>query len=548
MYIRAIRAHICVKRIMALGLLLPLTACALLVLPSCRQSMEKKAAVLNWAFPCIFEIGGEKLDAEAAQKDIEACVNAALRARGKTYQVKCSLYGLEKDDFQERADAIWAEHAGEPDSVKYQLLDDSSVELDRSSLELEAALKRQADLDVITFIRGPWVSGPYYPWDPYLKALKSKSLLDLTDALAGEQGRELVQKLGRRTLEQGAWQHRAYGIPYRQASGLNAGLSYAEEAIEALHLDKAALPGDILVLEPILKMWDDPEDPPLYASPLDLLYEQAPIEARLQDIWNVALFTDGQFHLIFEEPSYRAYLKTLASWKKDGLLRVARYRNDQERPMRRLLVVPTGLRAEEAKAGEIHNSMYRTASYDVPNLKHAIQTETYTSNLTAVLAASERPDEAFDFLCALSLDEKLRDDLSTLGKKVPKGGSRPLSDFLMPLLSFVKLPAEFRPSAGVVEAAGRAGLDGFRFDPSGLETEIRAVNKIIGYGAGNDESLYPGAARRVAMMEEPMEANLDQLTQDLKAAGADRIVAEANRQLALWRASAPQAEKGGGAS
>lgn len=363
---------------------------------------------------------------------------------------------------------------------------------------------------------------------------------------SGEQWKRLSESLCEQDLARADLNGTAYGIsavlPAMKA------VVYAKESMSRYGIRQEDLSGRIFENEAIFQRVKEASK----EAPYGIL--SGDVRQKL-GFWivsptnSVALGTDGTFVNITETKEFREYLQTLMDWKQKGLVEVI---GDKQ----------TTYFAQDYSSGINYcDQPYETdvtifmgsteeviSAFVVPNQAEPVIDPYWGDSKVCIASWSKKKEEAADFIVRLFTDPEIADliQYGREGEEYESDGAvlhvRPESNIILrifggqytnPLISHSTafMPKEKTAYAERFHETYDAELpDGFRLDPAPVLQEIAETNQIFGYESGSD------TARKIVRLEfDDVDRVIADITRELKAAGMDRIVEEANRQLAEWK-------------
>lgn len=385
----------------------------------------------------------------------------------------------------------------------------------------------------------------------YPECVKRNLLLSLEEMLDTEKGEALHSSIPEKDLERAKVDGVTYGLsavlPSMQA------VLYSEEQMERYGITAKELSGSIFANESILqKIKDLTGKAPYGVSSGDI--------RRKLGLWivepsnNLALNKEGKFVNVTETREFRDYLTKLAEWKTKGLVEIlgssAEPREEMifsqdmvsevsysDKPYQAVLTVDRGDGTQE-----------EAAVLAVPDEKEPVLDPYWGDNKLCIASWTEEKERAEDFLVRLLTDPELANVIQygREGKDYTLDGNilkvAPEVNIILRFFGYqytnpmITYSTEFMTqekqeyARRFHETYGMEIPGGFRFDPAPVLTQIAATNRVFEYMGGSE------TAGKIAALEiEDVDKAIAEITKELKEAGIEDVVAEANRQLEEWK-------------
>ncbi|SCW61053.1 putative aldouronate transport system substrate-binding protein [Paenibacillus tianmuensis] len=331
-----------------------------------------------------------------------------------------------------------------------------------------------------------------------------------------------------------------YGVPANKELPAQAVWRFNKKYVDKYKLDLSNV-SSLESLEPLLKTMKENE-PGVYPIPSNV-DPFVPFDFVVQGIpFGVRLDTkDYKIVNVFETPEYRQMSETMRKYYKAGYLPpdvATKTGNDHEKTGKWLVdkshTVPF--------ADNLWSEGFKYEIVSKPIHEPIVFNWSVTGSMMAISANSKHPEKAMEFLNLLNSDAYLR-NLASYGlegthyKKVSEGVIEPIPDsgYSMPsftlgnmflLNRFPKDPADkWEQYDKFNKSAKNAPLLGFQFDSSKVENELAAVKSV---SEEFKKAFETGSV-------EPSEV-LPKAIDKLKAAGINKVMDEAQKQLDAWRA------------
>lgn len=386
---------------------------------------------------------------------------------------------------------------------------------------------------------------------PYLECVEKELLQKLDDFLETEKGKVLKAAILQKDLKRARINEGIYGLssvlPSMQA------VMFSTEKMKEFGIEPSQIKADLFENETLLQTVKEKLGEPPY------VLRNGDVRRKL-GLWilnptsNVAFGSEGRFVNIAETKEFRDYLKKLLDWKEKGLLRIFKYSSGAEKlsdsfvqdisdnnyaedPYKAVIPVDSG-----------NGSMENMSVYVVPNTSEPVIDPYWGDNKTGIASWTKQPEKAQDFLMRLFSDPdianliqygvlqkdyildqetvKITKEVNVVQRFFGYQYTNPMITYSTGLMTQDK----YGYSEKFYEKYEQEIPDGFRFDPEPVLSQIVQTNQVFGDLGGSDT-----AVKIVGLEMEDLEQVIKELTEELKNAGIDEIVAEANRQLEIWQ-------------
>lgn len=451
-------------------------------------------------------------------------LNALLKEKGAGYQVEIELLGM---------DGEFAES-------------DTSV-----ADELEALKAAGEQTDLIS-IRTPEqfdnLKGYYLM---YPECIKRSLLMSLNLLLEEEKGETLKKAVTQTDLKRAEYGGQVYGVSaVLPPSGY---VAYSREQMQKYGVAEEELMAPLFENEKLLQKVQNLSG----EAPYGILSGDVRRELGLwitEPSENLVLTKDGTFGNVTETPEFKERLTKLLEWKEKGLLRILD--GSQEEMCFAQQGGSLGMYfSDQAYSGELLVLVKTGAEKESPVFLVPSQTQwdlaPYWGDVKQCIASWTKKQElAEDFLIRLMSDPDIANLIQygrigeeyTLedGKvKVEKatniylqlfGGQYTNPLITYPTSTMAKNKLEY---AAKFHETYESGIpDGFRFDPKPVIEQVVKTNQVFGNSSGSET-----AGKIIRLEIEDTKSAVADITAELKAAGIDDVVEEANRQLREWKLS-----------
>ena len=510
-----------------------------LLLSACGQAPDKSAE----QFSTQAEVPTEETPAEIGENTL-------------VWRVRLPLGANEGDQFDNVAD-IWQ------DSLNTLLAEkgaDYTVEIKPLGItegfredminttdELEALKAADEPTDIIS-IRSSDVNGELEGYElMYPNCAERGLLLPLEPLLEGERGNAIKEAVTQVDLDRCRTNGHIYGLfAVLPPTGYTA---YSAEQMKKYNITEDELMVPIFENEALMqKIRDLSGEAPYGILSGDCQHELGlwlinPTEA-------VAFGRDGVFVNVTETPEFRERLAKLADWKEKGLVQVLSGiredmcfaqndagQNFSDQPYYADANLTIGFGKEK-----------RCSVFVVPEPDMCSIAPYWGDTRQCIASWTKKQDLAEDFLVRLMTDP----DIANLIQYGREGQEYTLNDGKAEISSnisgYLRLFGDQYTNTLITESTAMMAEDkqeyakrfhetyekeipnGFQFDPASVREQVIATNRV--FQEGNSEAA--GKIRKLQF--DDVDQVIAELTADLKAAGIDAVVEEANRQLAQWRA------------
>ncbi|MBV6716626.1 ABC transporter substrate-binding protein [Paenibacillus chitinolyticus] len=378
----------------------------------------------------------------------------------------------------------------------------------------------------------------------YVQNARKGAFLAIDDLL-NKQGKGIKDALDPAFLEGSKVDGHNYGIPANKELPAQEVWRFNKQLLDKYNLDITNV-NTLESLEPLLKTIKEKEPNvfPLAADknfglyvPYDYVIEKMPMAVKLDS-------TDLKVVNVFDTPEMKQALQTMNKYYKAG------YIPTEAATLNSLSdVQATGKWFADKATNQPFADNQWSASYGYPVVSTPAGPSTIFNwsvmgSMQAISANSKYPEKAMEFLNLLNTDPKLRNmvDSGIEGVHYKKVGDNVMENlpdaknYDMPTFSLGSViitylnkedPANKWDEFKKFNDAGKpAPLLGFNFDTSKVTTEIAAVQNV-------KEAFW------TSLMTGTVDPNqyLPQANEKMKAAGLDKIMAEAQRQIDEWKAS-----------
>lgn len=461
-------------------------------------------------------------------------LNAILKEKGAEYTVQIKPLGLKETTAQGTAD-----------------VSENTVNITE---ELEALKDAEEQTDLIS-IRAPEMYGDLKGYYLVYSECAGRGLLKPLDSLLeSEQGQAIKAAVTQTDLDRAKIEGQIYGLSaVLPPIGYTA---YSTEQMQKYKITEEELLTPIFENEALIeKVRDLSGEAPYGILSGDVRYELG--LWLVEPTETMVLGKDGVFVSIAETPEFRERLELLLDWKEKGLLQIIEGlredmcfaqnsigENFSAQPYHAELSVSVGIGPE-----------LRCPVFVVPDPAMWSLAPYWGDSKQCIASWSKKQEQASDFLVRLMTDPDIA-NLIQYGRKgqeytiedqkaqVPRRTNIYLSlfggQYTNPLLTWptpVMTEDKREYAAWFHETCESYIPDGFRFDPVPVIEQIAATNQVFADGSG---SFAAANIRKLAF--EDVDQVIAKLAADLKAAGMDEIVAEANRQLKEWKEESLDAE------
>ncbi|WP_314587613.1 ABC transporter substrate-binding protein [Paenibacillus terrigena] len=378
----------------------------------------------------------------------------------------------------------------------------------------------------------------------YVQNARKGAFLPIEDLLQ-KQGKGIVDTLDPAFLEGSKVDGHNYGVPANKELPAQSVWRFNKNLVDKykLNLDNV---GSLESLEPLLKTIKENE-PGTYALavdktfnpivPFDYIIENMPMAVKVGD-------KDLKVVNILETPEMKQTLETMHKYYKAG------YIPTEAATLTSLSdVQATGKWLTDKATNQPFADNLWSQSLGYPVVSKAaspalIYNWSVMGSMQAISANSKYPEKAMEFLNLLNTDPVLRNmiDSGIEGVHYKKVGDDAMENlpesknYDMPTFSLGNVMLTYRDKNDPEnkwdefkkfnDSGEKAPLLGFNFDPSKVTTEIAAVQNV-------KEEFW------ASLMTGTVDPDkfIPQATAKFKAAGLDKIIAEAQTQVDAWKAS-----------
>lgn len=433
--------------------------------------------------------------------------------------------------------------------VYYDTMNDNEQLSPDQALEKLKSEDRQADvISVPTGMSGYDDKGNiYYDYSPYTEMAGKKLLEPLDDMLETEKGVKIKSALTELEPIRSQVNGVTYGIS--QHMPLFNAVTYRKDLLRKYGINQEALSEDIFENADILKMIRDGEGGNIvpYVTYMDALNRLG--FWLIDECEAVGYHPEGMFVNAFETEELKNYLIQMKSFQDQNLM------NADLKNIGEFFAMESVTDTDQiyetvykfSKPGE--EKEHKIDMVVIPDKKRMCLLPYGGDSSTGIAAWSKYPEEAFDFLTLLYTDAEIANliqyGVEGVDYSVESGyavynqdnGLRNYGEnFTNPLLTYPKegMPQDKRSMVERCYEENETHLPlGFRFDTQPVQEEINAVTEIFGSPVMHTDEVY----RMFCGSVDDLDAAMESFNQKLKTAGVNRIVEEANRQLAEWRKS-----------
>lgn len=381
----------------------------------------------------------------------------------------------------------------------------------------------------------------------------NKGVFASLDDLLGKDGSELQASLPQFMWDQVKVGGHIFGVPNYQSVTGREGYIVPQEAIDKYALDLSSVK-KFEDMEPLLAKIKagDPKISPIAmdANGMFGYFTNAQGMDTLPITSNppVAFYNnDSSIKLvnIYATPEYKHYLDVVRGWYQKGYINkdapTIKSVDDVTKAGRAVVTYSNGL--NPGTEVSVSNNRYNSKPVVfAPLTDFLISSNPGIATVNAISATSKNPDRAMMFLNLLNTDKELFNTVAygIEGKHYDKsgdnvikikqdGGYAPNSSWIYGDTFNGYLldgqPADtFEVQKQTNESAKPTLVSGFKFDPSGLTTEIANVQSVL-------DEYCPGLNTGAVDPAKKLPEFLDHL----QKAGLDKIIAEAQKQVDAWK-------------
>ncbi|MGL4449954.1 MAG: ABC transporter substrate-binding protein [Sarcina sp.] len=333
---------------------------------------------------------------------------------------------------------------------------------------------------------------------------------------------------------------KTYAVPNQKELGVAPMWTFTKE-----YVDKYNIPiNDIKTLEdlePWLKVIkeNEPDVVPLYVTKgfsYTVFFDQ------LVDPVGISLDDNGELKIqnMFETQEMKDRLNTIRRYYQAGYINADAATATDDKAVKRLVTKADG----QPYADEIWSESLKYPVVSVPITDTWITNGSTTGSLIAVSANSKNKEKAIEFLNLLNTDKEIRNliNYGLEGEHYEKLGENKIKitnkkGYDVPYFSLGNLfntyVTENEPETkwdefqAFNDAAKVSPALGFKFNSAPVSTEVAAVNNVL---EEFKATLYSGSV--------DVDEYLGKLNTKLKQQGLDKIIAEMQKQIDEWKATA----------
>jgi len=378
----------------------------------------------------------------------------------------------------------------------------------------------------------------------YVQNARKGAFLPIDDLLKKE-GKGIVDMLDPAFLEGTKVNGHNYGIPANKELPAQEVWRFNKQLLDKHKLDISNV-YSLESLEPLLKTIkeNEPDVKPFAVDknytpyvPYDYVIEKMPLAVKVES-------TDYKVVDILDTPEMKQALATMHKYYKAGYIPTEAATMSSLTDLQATGKWFTDRATSQPLADNLWSASYGYPVVSTPASEALIYNWSVMGSMQAISANSAYPEKAMEFLNLLNTDPVLRNMVDSgienvHFKKIDENTAENLPEsknYDMPTFSLGNLlitylnptdPADKWEQFKKFNEAGKpAPLLGFNFDTTKVATEIAAVNNV------KEEFWAPLMSGTV----DP-EKYVPQAIQKFKAAGLDKIMAEAQSQLDEWKAA-----------
>ncbi|MGE5551741.1 MAG: ABC transporter substrate-binding protein [Bacteroidota bacterium] len=380
-------------------------------------------------------------------------------------------------------------------------------------------------------------------WNNYVQYSLNGAFLPLNDLLT-KYAPKTKKILGKDFLAASQINGKNYGIPCNKEKGRDVGFVYNKTLADKYHFDMSKVKS-YADIEPMLKTIKENE--PAEIVPLE---NYCPPTQFIS--WNVSnieevgtLLPDGKYYIQYATPEFKAAYALARKFYLAGYFKKdAATAKDKEVEVKQGKFFAYGMNLKPGYAAETNsnNKAYGFETAQVSCTKvYMTNTETMGS-LQAISRTSKNPERAMMFLELVNSDRYLNNLINygiegkhytkvseNVIRKIPESGYNPAMNWMFgnQMLNYLReteSPTKWKDFEAYNKKAIPAPDLGFIFDPVNVKAEIAACDNVI--------KQYHPVLRCGAVDPEQI---LPEFISKLKAAGAEKVVAEKQRQYDAWK-------------
>lgn len=377
----------------------------------------------------------------------------------------------------------------------------------------------------------------------YLTNSRKGAFLALNDEknnLLDKYGKETFNAVDKNFWEGAKIDGKIYAVPTNKELGVAPMWVFTKEYVDKYKIDITKIK-KLEDLEPYLKLIkeNEPDVTPFYITKdysvpnyFDKTVE--PVGVALDDNGLKAVNT-------FETDVLKKELETMNKYYKAGYINKDAATAKDDKAVKRFVTKADG----QPFADTLWSKDLGYPVVSTPIMDTYITNGSTTGAMQAISVTSKHPDKAMQFLNLLNTDTKLRNLVNyglegTHYEKIADNQIKILpgqKNYSVPYFAlgnlFITYTLEGDPAnkwdefKKFNEASKKSPILGFKFDSTPVNTEIAAMKNVIDEFSA---SLYSGTV-------EPTEY-LDKMNSKLKASGLEKVLAEMQKQIDAWKASA----------
>ncbi|ASA25872.1 ABC transporter substrate-binding protein [Paenibacillus donghaensis] len=378
----------------------------------------------------------------------------------------------------------------------------------------------------------------------YVQNARKGAFMEL-DQLLQEQGKGIVDTIDPAFLEGSKVDGHNYAVPANKELPAQEVWRFNKELLDKYNLDISNVKS-MESIEPLLKTIkeNEPEITPyamvkdyMPVMPFDYIIEKMPMAVYMDT-------TDYKIVNILETPELKTNLETARKYYQAGYVSSEVATTTSVDDLYKSGKWFMDRAATQPLADNLWSASYGYPVVSTPAGEPYIYNWSVMGSMQAISANSEYPEKAMEFLNLLNTDPVLRNmvDSGIEGVHYEKTGENMMKNlpdaknYDMPTFSLGNIMINYLNEGDPEnkwdefkkfnEAGVNAPLLGFNFDTSKVTTEIAAVQNV------KEEFWAPLMTGTVDPNEYLPKAN-----EKFKAAGLDKIIAEAQSQIDAWRAA-----------
>lgn len=329
---------------------------------------------------------------------------------------------------------------------------------------------------------------------------------------------------------------------------------YDQEALRGIGFSCEEVNTDLYENTKILKaLREKYHTPPLTLTTADNSYELGLYILDSSDI--IALNETGTFSIVFDTPVFRNRLKKLLKWHKAGLISIDQP-NSQSLIYKPAAETFTNEIIKQNSAVDDIDPAYGRDVLIVPDISSPIMQLYRGDNKTGISTSSKHFEQSSDFLTKLFSDPQLANLLqfgtrdqdysvndnnqvissnkTSLSKTIL---GNQLSNTLITYSTSMTTQNKMEYKKWFFKNYAIDFPYGFRFDPTAVIDEIKQCQQIIEPKTNSDQAATTTYQSICSLEINDADQAIDKLIEELKIAGAERILDEANKQLLEWRSN-----------